>query len=130
MSLQYIYKVIPLLTLVSTPRLHGQERSWVLFITKNLIFSQRGNDFAHVTLLRGMLLELRIWSSEAIFCNWSNAFWLNPIWPSLFHQRGLDFESAIVDLNFSDLHRVPGATIPMVRRTSGFGAAKGILKTN
>ena len=83
-SLQYIYRVIPLLTLLSTPRLHGQERSWVLFITKNLIFSQRGNDFAYVTLLSGMLLELRIWSSEANFCHWSNAFWLNAICPPPF----------------------------------------------
>ena len=130
MSLQYLYKVIPCLTLLSTPRLHGQERSWVLFITKNLIFSQRGNDFAHVTLLSGMLLELRIWSSEANFCNWSNAFWLDPKRPPLFPQRGLDFESAIVDLNFSDLHRVAGAMVPMVRRTGDFIATKSILKNN
>ena len=130
MSLQYIYRVIPLLTLLSPPRLHGQERSWVLFITKNLIFSQRGNDFAHVTLLSGMLLELRIWSSEANFCHWSNAFWLGAICPPLFPQRGLDFESAMVDLNFSDLHRVAGAMIPMVRRTGDFIATKSILKSN
>ena len=102
----------------------------MLFITKNLIFSQRGNDFAHVTLLRGMLLELRIWSSEANFCHWSNAFWLIAICPPLFPQRGLDFESAIVDLNFSDLHRAPRATIPMVRRTSDFIATKSVFKTN
>ena len=102
----------------------------MLFITKTLIFPQRGNDFAHVTLLRGMLLELRIWSSEAIFCHSSTAFWLVAICPLLFPQRGLDFESAIVDLNFANLHDAFCAMIPMVRRTSGFGAAKSILKTN
>ena len=50
--------------------------------------------------------------------------------PPLFPQRGLDFESAIVDLNFANLHDAFCAMIPMVRRTSGFGAAKSILKTN
>ena len=93
MSLHYLYRVIPCRTLLSTPRLDGQERFWTLCITKTLIFPQCGNKFAHITLLRGMLLRLRIWSSEAIFCHWSNAFWLVDKCPPLFPQRGLDFES-------------------------------------
>ena len=51
---------------------------------------------------------------------------LAPVFPPWGH----DFASAILDMNFSNLHRVLGAMIPMVRRTSGFGAAKPTFKTN
>ena len=48
----------------------------------------------------------------------------------LFSQREHDSESLILDLNFSVLHRVSGATIPMVRRTSAFIATNSAFKTN
>ena len=49
---------------------------------------------------------------------------------AVFLTRGHDSASAILDLNFSKLHRVFGAVIPMVRRTGGLGAAKSAFKTN
>ena len=48
----------------------------------------------------------------------------------LFHTWEHDSASAILDLDFSNLHRVFGAMVPMVRRTGGFGAAKSGFKTN
>ena len=49
-----------------------------------------------------------------------------PIFPQWEH----DSASAILDLNFSNFHRVFGAMIPMVRRTDRFGAANRAFKTN
>ena len=64
------------------------------------------------------------------FCNTSPAKRVVPKLSLHFSQRGFDFASAILDLNFSNLHRVFRAMIPMVRRTGGFGAAKSAFKTN
>ena len=51
------------------------------------------------------------------------------IFVPLFPQPGLDFESAILDLNFSDLHGASGDMIPMIRRTCDLRAAKSIKNT-
>ena len=47
-----------------------------------------------------------------------------------FSQRQRDFESPILDLNFSILHRAFGATDPMVRRAAGFPVNKSGFETN
>ena len=88
------------------------------------IFPLRGNNSAHVTLLRGMSSKLRIGSTEAICCHWSNGFWLAPSWPPFFLEPGLDFQNVIPDLNLSELHRASGVTFPAVRRTCGIVSAK------
>ena len=77
-----------------------------------------------------MLLAQVFGCSERIFCHWSNGFSLCSIWAHVFRQREHDFETRVLDLNFYVLHRVAGAMIPMVRRTSGFIATKSILKRN
>ena len=50
--------------------------------------------------------------------------------PPIFPEWEHDSASAILDLNFSEFHRVFGAMILMVRRTGGFGAANRAFKTN
>ena len=49
---------------------------------------------------------------------------------ALFPQREHDYESPILDLNFSASHRAFGAMDPMVRRTVGFPATKSGFETN
>ena len=46
-----------------------------------------------------------------------------------FSQRERDFESPILDLDFSVLHRAFGAMDPMVRRTVGFRETKSGFET-
>ena len=55
---------------------------------------------------------------------------LDPNLVAVFPPWEHDSASAILDLNFSNLHRVFGAMIPMVRRTGGFGVAKRAFKIN
>ena len=104
--------------------------SWTLLFIKTSLFPQRGSDPAYLASMYFMVLDASTVAAGANFCHTSPVKRLGAEWPLFFSPWGHDSASAILDLNFSNLHRVFGAMIPMVRRTGGFGAAKSGFKTN
>ena len=65
-------------------------------------------------------------SRNAFFVTGLMVFAWSQLRPPIFLEREHDYETHDLDLNFSVLHRVAGAMIPMVRRTGDFIATKSI----